>query len=141
MNDKIPQKARDVLNERFNKDSLISLATAVDDIPYVRTVNAYYEDGAFYVITYALSSKIGQIKQNPIVAISGDWFTCHGTATDLGYILSEENGWIISKLRSVFSSWYGNGHINESDENNHILCIRLTDGILFDHGTRYDLKF
>ena len=67
---------------------MISLATSVDNIPYVRTVNAYYEDGVFYVITYALSSKICQIKQNPTVAISGDWFTAHGEASDLGYILS-----------------------------------------------------
>ena len=120
---------------------MISLATSVDNIPYVRTVNAYYEEGAFYVITYALSSKIAQIKQNPTVAISGDWFTCHGKAEDIGYILAPENCEMIAKLKSAFSSWYDNGHINEVDENNHILCIRLTDGILFDHGTRYDLKF
>ena len=43
MDKNIPFKACEVLNERFNKDSLISLATSVDDIPYVRTVNAYYE--------------------------------------------------------------------------------------------------
>jgi hypothetical protein len=141
MDKNIPFKAREVLNERFNKDSLISLATSVDNIPYVRTVNAYYEDGVFYVITYALSAKICQIKQNPTVAISGDWFTAHGEASDLGYILSSENSEIISKLKDAFSAWYGNGHINEADENNHILCIRLTDGILFDHGTRYDLIF
>ncbi len=141
MDKNIPFKAREVLNERFNKDSLISLATSVDNIPYVRTVNAYYEDGVFYVITYALSAKIYQIKQNPTVAISGDWFTAHGEASDLGYILDSKNSALIAKLKVAFSSWYENGHINEADENNHILCIRLTDGILFDHGTRYDLIF
>ncbi|MBO5036932.1 MAG: pyridoxamine 5'-phosphate oxidase family protein [Clostridia bacterium] len=137
----IPQKAQDALNERFNHDCLISLATAANNIPYVRTVNAYYENGAFYIITYALSAKIAQIKQNPIVAISGDWFTAHGLAEDLGYVLDPKNEELIAKLRNAFSSWYSNGHTNEADENTHILCIRLNKGILFDHGTRYDLEF
>ena len=36
---------------------------------------------------------------------------------------------------------YGNGHIVESDRNNVILKIRLTDGVLFAHGIRYDIDF
>ena len=52
------KEAQEIMNERFGKDSLIALATAVDGMPYVRTVNAYYENGAFYVITYAQSTKI-----------------------------------------------------------------------------------
>ena len=33
-------------------------------------LNAYYEDGSFYIITYALSNKIKQIEKNPNVAIA-----------------------------------------------------------------------
>ena len=44
-----------IMNERFGKDNVISLATAENNVPYVRSVNAYYENGTFYVITYALS--------------------------------------------------------------------------------------
>ena len=54
-----------LMQERFGCDKLISLATCVENLPSVRTVNAYYLDGCFYVITYALSGKIQQIKQNP----------------------------------------------------------------------------
>ena len=37
-----------------------------------------------------------------------------------------------------FDEWYSNGHINESDPNTCILRIRLTDGVLFDHGTKHE---
>ena len=58
MAEKLPQAALDVMNERFGKDSLIALATLDGERPSVRNVNALYEDGAFYVITHALSGKI-----------------------------------------------------------------------------------
>lgn len=41
----------------------------------------------------------------------------------------------------AFASWYDNGHINEEDPNTCILCIKLTDGILFSHGKRYEIDF
>lgn len=45
------------------------------------------------------------------------------------------------KLRNAFATWIDNGHNNFEDENTCILCIQLTDGILFSHGTRYDIDF
>ena len=50
------QEAETILQERFGKDSVIALATIEDGKPWVRNVNAFYEDGAFYVITYGLSN-------------------------------------------------------------------------------------
>lgn len=78
-----------ILTNRFGKDSLIALATLEDGIPYVRTVDAVYIDGAFYVVTYSLSGKMRQIAKNPTVAISGEWFTAHGMKS----ILHEEFLW------------------------------------------------
>ena len=137
----IPIEALRIMDERFGCDSLISLATCVEGVPYVRTVNAYYEGGAFYVITYALSGKMRQIAENPVVAISGEWFTAHGKAESLGHILAPENFDMADKLRCVFAEWNDNGHTNESDPNTIILKIRLTDAVLFSHGTRYDMDF
>ena len=97
-------KTKEIMKERFGKDQIIAIATVQDGKPYVRNVDGYYEDGAFYVITYALSNKMKQIEENPHVAISGDWFTAHGI-------------------------------------NTCILCIRLTEGVLFSHGTKYDIDF
>ena len=130
-----------IIQERFGKDSLIALATVDGDIPAVRTVNTVYIDGAFCVVTYALSGKMKQIAKNPTVAICGDWFTAHGVGENLGHVLLEENQNIMEKLRTAFSAWYNNGHTNEADPNTCLLKIRLTDGVLFSHGTRYDIEF
>ncbi|MGN0970824.1 MAG: pyridoxamine 5'-phosphate oxidase family protein [Aristaeellaceae bacterium] len=138
---KLPQAALDVMNERFGKDSLIALATLDGDRPSVRTVDALYEDGAFYVITHALSGKMQQIAANPAVAVSGEWFTGHGVGENIGHVCAAQNQAIAEKLRAAFAAWYQNGHTNEADPNTCILRIRLTDGVLFSHGTRYDLDF
>ena len=132
---------KEKMTERFGRDREICLATLEGDRPWVRTVNSYYEDGSFYVITYALSNKIKQLAENPNAAICGDWFTAHGVGENLGWVLAEENAALLAKLKEVFSAWYGNGDINESDPNTCILRIRLTDGVLFWHGARYDIDF
>ena len=56
------------------------MATMENATPSVRYVNAYYENGAFYVITHALSNKMKHIKDNLAVAIAGEWFTAHGSS-------------------------------------------------------------
>ncbi len=129
------------MTERFGHDSIISLATVEEGIPYVRNVDAYYENGTFYVITYGLSNKMRHISANPTVAISGDWFTAHGEGKNLGYFGKSENMEIAGKLKNAFAAWIDNGHNNFEDVNTCILSIRLTDGILFSHGTRYDIYF
>ena len=133
------EKHIEILTERFSKDSLMALAT-VDETgkPWVRTIDAIFYEDSFYTITYALSNKMKHIEQNPVVAISGDWFSGHAIGENLGHIRLEANEEIAAKLRTAFASWYDNGHTNEEDPNTIILRIRLTDGILFSHGTRYD---
>ena len=79
-----------LMNERFGHDNLIALATVDGDSPAVRTVNAYYEDGCFYAVTYALSGKMQHIAKNPQVAICGDWFTARGFGENMGHILLPE---------------------------------------------------
>lgn len=139
--EKLTQKTAAIMKERFGKDNLIALATVDGNIPAVRTVNAYYENGAFYIITYGLSNKMRQIEKNPVVAISGDWFTAHGKGRNLGYFGKRENAALAARLREVFASWIDNGHNDFADENTCILCIQLTDGVLFSYGTRYEIDF
>lgn len=130
-----------ILTDRFGKDSLIALATVEESIPHGRTVDAVYMDGAFYVVTYALSGKMQQIAKNPVVAVSGEWFTAHGIGENLGHVLLPENQAIMDILRAAFAAWYDNGHTNEADPNTCLLKIQLTDGVLFSDGTRYDIEF
>ncbi|MBQ8264232.1 MAG: pyridoxamine 5'-phosphate oxidase family protein [Oscillospiraceae bacterium] len=137
----LSKEAEAIMIERFGRDSIISLATAVDNVPYVRSVDAYYEDGAFYVLTHALSGKMKQIGENPIVAVSGEWFSAQGRGINLGWFGKAENAPIADKMRRVFSAWIDNGHNNFEDENTCILCIRLSTGVLFANGIRYETDF
>lgn len=126
-----------LMDERFGHDSLISIATVEGGRPYVRTVDAYYEDGAFYVVTYTLSKKMRQIAANPDVAVCGEWFTGHGVGENLGHVLDKANADMMAKLRVVFEAWYDGGHVDEDDPNTCLLRVRLTDGILTDHEKKY----
>lgn len=131
------EEAEAIMNERFGGDSLIALATSANNIPWVRGVNATYQDGCFYIITHNLSQKMDQIRENPVVAISGDWFTCHGIAESLGWFRREDNREIAAKLWQAFSSWIENGHNNFDDENTIILRVRVTDALLMSHGRAF----
>ncbi|MDR1206262.1 MAG: pyridoxamine 5'-phosphate oxidase family protein [Peptococcaceae bacterium] len=130
-----------LMDERFGCDTLLSVATADSGRPSVRIVNSYYEDGAFYTITNALSNKMTQIRKNPQVGVCGEWLTGHGAGENLGHVRDEKNAEIMSKLRTVFAEWYDNGHTDESDPNTCVLRIRLSDGVLFHHGKKYEIDF
>lgn len=135
---KLNPEAEKIMIERFGKDTIIALATVKNEVPYVRYVNSYYENGAFYIITYGLSNKMKHMESNSTIAIAGEWFTAHGKGINLGYWGKEENCRIAEKLRNVFSEWIDNGHNNFDDENTIILCVELTEGVLLSHGTRYE---
>ena len=135
---KLSSEAEKIMMERFGKDTVIALATVENEVPYVRYVNAYYENGAFYIITYALSNKMKHMESNPIIAIAGEWFTAHGKGVNLGYWGKGENHLIAKKLKNAFAEWIDNGHNNFNDENTIILCVELTDGLLLSHGIRYE---
>ena len=130
-------EAEQIMKERFGKDNVIALATEQNGRPYVRYVNAYYEDGSFYIITHAEFAKMKQISNNSIVAIAGEWFTAHGRAIDMGYFGKPDNQRMAQRLREVFAEWIDNGHNDFTDRNTIILRIELLDGLLLSHGTRY----
>jgi len=129
-----------LLEEKFGngKDNAIALATIAQEPgadgkprPVVRDVDAYYEDGTFYVTTYGKSNKMQQIAKNPEVSIAVclGWFTAIGIGENLGWVLDPKNAEIRTKLRKAFSEWYDMAN-NEKDENCCILAIRLTKGTL-----------
>lgn len=134
----LERQAEQIMAERFGKDAVISLATVENGVPCVRYVDAYYKDGAFYIITHALSNKMRQIEKNADVAIAGEWFTAHGTGINMGYFGKEENRTIAETLRRAFAAWIDNGHNDFEDENTIILRVDLTDGLLFSEGKRYE---
>ena len=133
------EKHIEILQERFQNDSLMALAT-VDEkgIPWVRTIDAVFYQDSFYTITYDLSNKMKHIGQNPVVGISGERFSGHARAESLGYIRLEKNEEIANRLRRAFASWYDNGHTNEEDTNTVILRMKIMDGIIMSEGMKYE---
>lgn len=134
------EKGMEILETKFgnNKDNIIALATIATESnadgkprPVVRDVDAYYEDGTFYVVTWGASTKMQQIAQNSEVsiAVAFEWFTSSGIGENLGWVMKPENTQLRTKLRTAFAKWYDMAN-NESDENCCILAIRLTDGII-----------
>lgn len=138
---KLTKTTSKIMDERFGHDNVIALATTKNEKPYVRYVNGYYEDGCFYIITYGISNKMRQIAANASVAVAGEWFTANGVGVNLGYFCKEENREIAEKLRKAFSTWIDNGHNNFKDVNTCILCVKLQNGVLFSHGTKYEIDF
>ena len=82
-----------------------------------------------------------QLSLCPHAAVCGDWFSAQGYAENMGHVLLSSNQAIMEKLRKVFASWYGNGHVNEQDPNTCILRIRLTNGVLMANGIRFEIDF
>jgi hypothetical protein len=130
----------DLLEEKFGngKDNVISLATiALNSAdngmprPVVRGVNAYYQDGVFYITTNQKSNKMLQIAKNQEVSIASlsEMFTASGIGENLGWVLDPNNSVLRNKLRNAFSSWYDSAN-NENDKNCCILAIRLVKGTL-----------
>ena len=133
------------------KDNVIALSTiAIEKSdegyprPFVRDVDALYENGVFYVTTWAKSNKVMQVEMNKEVAFAVCYEGISGTGIgeNLGWVLKPENSSIRSKLREAFSDWYDQAN-NEQDENCVILAIRIVEGKIFrDHGAvQYNLDF
>ena len=88
------------------KDNVITLSTICINNegqvkPYSRDVDAYYEDGSFYIMTLNDSLKIKQIENNPNVSFSvcEQWISGNGIAKNLGYVMKPENAKLRLKLR------------------------------------------
>ena len=145
-------EALKLLDEKLgNKDGLICLSTISIELgadgksqPAARIVDAYYEDGAFYIVTYATTNKMQQIAKNPHVAISiiVDNFTADGIGENLGWVCDEKNEQMMKKLRVIFADWYYEAN-NDEDQNTCLLRIQLTKGLWNNphEGTRNEIDF
>jgi len=134
-----------LLEERFGngKDNVISLATISLDVsaegkpmPCVRDVDAIYEDGVFYIITYAQSNKVRQIEANPEVSVAVHFedFFSSGTGKNLGWVMDPRNAEIRAKMRQAFKEWYDFAN-DEQDQNCCILAVYMKKGTLrINHG-------
>lgn len=125
------------------KDNLVALATISlkpnatgKPRPAVRMVNAYYEDGAFYISTASWKNKTLEIGENNEVSICGlDLFTANGVAENLGWVKDERNVEIRTKMKKCFE-WFDD-HGNEESLDSIVLRITLTEGTITDNEEKY----
>ncbi|MGD9567941.1 MAG: pyridoxamine 5'-phosphate oxidase family protein [Sedimentibacter sp.] len=134
------EKSLKVLEELFAKDYQFALATSNDNIPSVRFIDTFYDDCAFYIVTYAKSQKVKDIGKNPEISMCNKLYRFNGIALNIGHPLSEENHAIREKLIRVFEPWYF-AHNDENDENMCYIKIVLKQGFFYKEGTGYKVNF
>ena len=134
------EESLSVMTDLFAKDCLFVLATAKDNAPSVRTVDTFYDDGAFYIVTYGESQKAKEIESNENVSLCKHLYRFTGKARHIGHPLSPQNSGIRAKLIKVFEPWYFK-HNNEQDENMCYIRIELMRGFFFKDGKGYDVDF
>ncbi|MGI6123899.1 MAG: pyridoxamine 5'-phosphate oxidase family protein [Acetivibrionales bacterium] len=137
-----------IIDERCGggKDNVIALSTVAIEPnsygkprPYVREVDAYYENGVFYITTWAKSLKMMQIANNNEVAfaVQNGWINGNGIGENLGWVKDPKNAELRLKLREAFAPWYDFAN-NEDSEDCIILAIRITRAIVVvNHGEDY----
>ena len=128
------------MEELFAKDCTFSLATARDNIPTVRVVDAFFDDGAFYVVTWNESGKAREIRENANVSLCSGLYRFSGAAVNIGHPLRPENAAIRAKLIEAFTPWYFR-HNDEGSEGMCYLKITPAQGFVYKDGTGWEVNF
>ena len=125
------------------KDNLLALATISIEknvegniTPQVRDVDAYYEEGVFYISTHAKSTKMREISQNKEVAFSvcGQWISGKGIGENIGWVKDEKNAEIRAKMKKYFK-WFDEVG-GEDNPDSIVLRVTITKAtVIKDHGT------
>ena len=134
------EEGLEVLETLFARDYQFALATSNNNIPAVRFIDTFYDNGAFYIVTSQKSNKVKEIEHNPIVSLSKDLYRFTGVARNIGHPLLKENIKIREKLIKVFEPWYF-AHNNENDENMCYIKVDLSQGLFYKDGTGYKVNF
>ncbi|WMJ77298.1 MULTISPECIES: pyridoxamine 5'-phosphate oxidase family protein [unclassified Sedimentibacter] len=134
------EKSLYILEELFARDYQFALATSNDNIPSVRFVDTFYDDCAFYIVTYAKSKKVKDIEKNPEISMCNKLYRFSGIARNIGHPLLEENHAIRQKLIEVFEPWYF-AHNDENDENMCYVKIELKQGFFYKEDIGYKVDF
>ena len=134
------EKALTAMNALFGQDLPFVLATVKDNIPSQRVVDTYFDGKAFWIVTYGLSNKVKELRENSHVSLCRNFFSFSGTATWAGHPLKEENKEIRDTLIRVYAPWYF-AHNDEGDENMCYVSVTPQKGFFHQDGTGYKVDF
>jgi len=96
-----------ILKEKYSDDTILLIATAKDNVPSVRSVDTFYHDGSFWIVTDLSCSYVKEIQSNKHVMISDgghNRFWCNAEVA--GHPLDEGNKAIREVFMKVFHNWY-----------------------------------
>lgn len=134
------EQALRALRRRFGRDRQFALATCQDNVPTLRTVDTYYEDGGLWIVTYASSRKVQDILENPNVALCHAFDCLTGRAEVMGHPREPRNAAIRQTLIRVFEPWYF-AHNNEDDAAMCLVRVALSAGFILGEGVAYRVDF
>ena len=99
-------------------------------------IDTFYDNGAFYTVTYVNSLKVKEIEANEKVALCSHAHRFVGIAHNIGHPLMPNNSTIREKLMKFFAPWYFK-HNNEKDAAMCYVKIELQHGFFYKNGTGY----
>lgn len=97
----------EILTEKYQNDTILLIATARENVPTVRSVDSFYFDGSFWIVTDRRCNYVKEIQDNEYVMISDgghNRFWCK--AVIAGHPLEPCNESIRKVFLRVFSHWY-----------------------------------
>ncbi|MFP4286927.1 MAG: hypothetical protein ACLFRI_04440 [Candidatus Izemoplasmataceae bacterium] len=96
-----------ILEEKYSNDTILLIATAKDNVPSVRSVDSFYYEGSFWIVTDTRCNYVNEIQSNDYVMISDgghNRFWCK--AYVVGHPLEQKNQSIREVFLKVFKNWY-----------------------------------
>lgn len=101
------KRVNEIAEERYSQDTILLIATAKDNVPSVRSVDSFYFDGSFWIVTDTRANYVQEIISNGHAMISDgghNRFWC--TAEVTGHPLDEGNLEIREVYKKMFHHWY-----------------------------------
>jgi uncharacterized pyridoxamine 5'-phosphate oxidase family protein len=129
----------DIINEKYQNDTILLVATAKDNVPTIRSVDSFFYEGSFWIVTDLRCNYVKEIQSNGNVMISDgghNRFWCK--ARVVGHPLDKVNAGIREVFLRVFHNWYKEVN-NESIET--VCYIKATPYKGYVHKNKQGFSF
>lgn len=129
----------DIIQEKYQNDTILLVVTSRDNVPSVRSVDSFYHDGSFWIVTDLRCNYVKEIQNNPYVMISDgghNRFWCKGVIA--GHPLDSKNASIRNVYLKVFEPWYK--EVNNEDLES-VCYVKVTPYKGYVHKNKIGYKF
>ena len=96
-----------MIKDKYQQDTILLVATSNNNVPTVRSVDSFFYDNSFWIVTNLVCNYVKEIQSNPYVMVSDgghNRFWCKAVVT--GHPLDEANKSIREVFLQVFHHWY-----------------------------------